>query len=71
VQSLIAEEQRLIAVGATSTLPVEQLKESTTRIEEALRNDLPGFSSGIITNIALGTVSDWLIRCPLDFPETG
>jgi len=69
-QSLEAEETRLIAVGASSTLPTEQLQDSTNRIEASLTKALPTLPSGVITQIAVGTVSDWLIRCPLDFPET-
>lgn len=70
-QSLDVEETRLIAVGANSTtLPAEQLQASTERIEEAMTRALPTLSTAIVTQIALGTVSDWLIRCPLDFPET-
>lgn len=70
-QSLEAEETRLIAVGTNSvTLPAEQLQASMTRIEQSLVKALPMLSVGIVTQIALGTVSDWLIRCPLDFPET-
>jgi hypothetical protein len=68
-QSLEAEETRLIAVGASSTLPAEQLQNSTKRIEESLTKALSTLSTGIVTQIALGTISDWLIRCPLDFPE--
>jgi len=70
-QALEAEETRLIAVGASSTLPAEQLQDSTKRIEESLTKALPTLPVGVVTQIALGTVSDWLIRCPLDFPETG
>jgi hypothetical protein len=70
-QSLEAEETRLIAVGATSTLPAEQLQDSTMRIEQSLTKALPTLTTGVVTQIALGTVSDWLIRCPLDFPESG
>jgi hypothetical protein len=70
-QSLEAEETRLNAVGASSTLPVEQLEDSMKRIEESLVRALPTLSIGVVTQIALGTVSDWLIRCPLDFPEIG
>lgn len=68
-QSLEAEETRLIAVGAATTLPAEMLQESTKRIEDSLVKALPTLSTGVVTQIALGTVSDWLIRCPLDFPE--
>jgi hypothetical protein len=70
-QVLEAEETRLIAVGASSTLPAEQLQDSTKMIEESLTKALPTLSTGVIIQIALGTVSDWLIRCPLDFPEAG
>jgi hypothetical protein len=69
-QSLEAEEARLIAVGASSTLPTEQLQVSMQRIEDSLTNALPMVSAGIITQIALGSLSEWLIRCPLDFPES-
>jgi len=69
-QSVDAEEARLIAVGASSPLPTEQLQDSMKRIEESLTKALPTLSTGVVTQIALGTVSDWLIRCPLDFPET-
>lgn len=64
-----AEEARLIAVGATSTLPGQQLQESMSRIETCLAEALPTVSPGLRTRIALGTISDWLIRCPLDFPD--
>jgi hypothetical protein len=69
-QALDAEETRLIAVGTSSvTMPAKQLQASMERIEGSLAKALPTLSSGIVTQIALGTVSDWLIRCPLDFPE--
>ncbi|WP_342242123.1 hypothetical protein [Inquilinus sp. OTU3971] len=68
-QTLEAEETRLIAVGATSTLPAEQLEASTERIEASMAKALPTLPTGVVVQIAVGTVSDWLIRCPLDFPE--
>jgi hypothetical protein len=68
--SLEAEETRLIAVGASATLPAAQLQDSTNRIEASLTKALPTIPTGVVTQIALGTVSDWLIRCPLDFPES-
>ena len=69
IQSLDAEEQRLVAVGGTTTLPAAQLQESMSRLEESLTKDLPTLPNAVVTQIAIGTVSDWLIRCPLDFPE--
>ncbi len=69
LQCLDAEEQRLVAVGATSTLPGQQLSDSVERIERSLTKDLPILPNAVVTRIAVGTVSDWLFRCPLDFPE--
>ena len=68
-EAIEAEEARLIAVGASSTIPGQQLQESMTRIESSLAEALPTLSPGLRARIALGTISDWLIRCPLDFPE--
>lgn len=69
VQVLDAEEQRLAAVGAISDLPGQQLQESLNRLEAALLKDLPDISGSFATTVAMGTVGDWLIRCPLDFPD--
>ena len=69
VRCLDAEERRLIALGAGSGAPGEQLSESVRRIEQSLRTDLPDLTQSTIIEIATGTISDWLIRCPLDFPE--
>jgi len=52
-----------------SEAPGEQLSESVRRIEQSLRTDLPDLTQSTIIEIATGTISDWLIRCPLDFPE--
>ena len=68
IQCLDAEEQRLVAMGASSTVPAEQLDVSMRRIEVSLSTDLPTLPKSMVTRIALGTVSDWLFRCPLDFP---
>ncbi|MBQ1497664.1 MAG: hypothetical protein IIZ38_05055 [Sphingomonas sp.] len=69
-ETIEAEEARLIAVGATSTIPGQQLQESMNRIESSLAEALPTLNPALRTRIALGTISDWLIRCPLDFPES-
>lgn len=69
VQVLDAEEQRLAAVGAASDLPGQQLQESLNRLEAAFHKDLPDISGSFATTVAMGTIGDWLIRCPLDFPD--
>jgi hypothetical protein len=68
---LAAEERRLVTVGAGSGLPADQLNHSLQRIEQSLRSDLPDLHMSIITDISVGTLSDWLIRCPLDFRGNG
>ncbi|MDP3410528.1 hypothetical protein [Bosea sp. (in: a-proteobacteria)] len=68
IQTLSAEEERLAAVGASSDIPGIQLKESVERIELALQKDLPNMALSFATQVAIGTVGEWLIRCPLDFP---
>jgi hypothetical protein len=67
MRCLSSEEERLVAMGTHATLPSQQLKDSVDRIEISLRNDLPDFPQATITTIAVGTVGDWLMRCPLDF----
>jgi len=66
-----AEERRLLAIGAGAGAPVDQLASSVDRIEGSLKHELPTISPSVVTDIAVGTISDWLIRCPLDFPEDG
>lgn len=71
IRCLDAEEQRLLAVGATGKAPTDQLASSLERLETSLRESLPDVELSVITQISVGTLSDWLIRCPLDFPEEG
>lgn len=66
---LSAEERRLIALGGSGSAPSQQLQASIDRIETSLAADLPTLARSAITEIAVGTVSDWLVRCPLDFPK--
>jgi hypothetical protein len=65
---LEAEEQRLSALGNGEGRPAAQLRESLERIENSLKQDLRDLPSSMITSMSTGTVGDWLIRCPLDFP---
>jgi hypothetical protein len=36
-----------------------------------LKQSIPNFSDGSAQQIALGTIAEWLLRCPLDFPPYG
>jgi hypothetical protein len=69
IKCLDSEENLLVALGSTAEIPSTQLQASITRIEKALKADLPNLAHSMVTTIALGTVSDWLMRCPLDFPD--
>lgn len=67
-QTINAEENRLKILGATGTAsPSEHLRESLSRIEVGLKNDLPSVAHATISDLSTGTLSDWLMRCPLDF----
>ena len=71
VKCLEAEEQRLSALGGDGH-PAAQLRESMDRIENSLKQDLRDFPVATITTMSVGTVGEWLFRCPLDFPtESG
>lgn len=66
---IATEEQRLVLLGAHGSAPTEQLHSSVEKISASMKNDMPGLGAATISAISLGTLSDWLIRCPLDFPE--
>jgi hypothetical protein len=68
---LESEERKLIAVGTASTIPADALRESVDNIAKSLKSDLPHLATATITDMAVGTLSDWLFRCPLDFPDGG
>ena len=64
------EEQRLEATGAVGEVPIAMLHNSLDRIERILQNDVTGVARATIQEISMGTVADWLMRCPLDFPRS-
>lgn len=67
-QTINAEESRLEILGAAgAAAPSARLEESLKRIEEGLKRDLPHVAQATVTEISTGTLSDWLMRCPLDF----
>lgn len=67
-----AKEAQLETAALTNTGDAGALlKDSLQRYEQALKD---GFSmqmdSALISRLASEAISDWLGRCPLDFPET-
>ena len=67
-ETIDAEEDRLGMIGLTGA-PRTQLSGSLDRLNGELRSDLPSLGNSTIRAISNGTLSDWLIRCPLDFPD--
>lgn len=66
-QTIAAEEKHLLLVGASGNAPREQLVDSLNRIEAGLKEDLPTLSHAMKQDLSHGALSDWLLRCPLDF----
>jgi hypothetical protein len=64
------ERERYLAteVMLASGLPHEILVEALGEIEQTVRGQVRQVSDGTVKAVAWEAVSDWLIRCPLDFP---
>jgi hypothetical protein len=65
---LSAEESRLVSLGAQGSSPIENLHNAQNNLATSLKQDVASVDSAVIQQIALGTLTDWLMRCPLDFP---
>jgi hypothetical protein len=55
----------LLATGS----PISILENSLEKIRQVVKAEVSGVSNYTIEAVAREAVSDWLIRCPLDFPE--
>ena len=51
------------------TLPTSILNTEIASLAQAIRNAAPTLSVDNAHEIALGTISEWIMRCPLDFPD--
>lgn len=51
------------------TLPSNILNTEITSLTEAIKEAAPTLSDSNAQEIALGTISEWIMRCPLDFPD--
>lgn len=65
-----SDRERYLAteVMLASGSPKEILMEALERIEQAVRVQVREVSDSTVKAVAWEAVSDWLIRCPLDFP---
>ncbi|SRR6266545_1633045 len=51
------------------SLPPERMKETLADFACQLRSTLPGLSPFNVEQLVHEAISDWLLRCPLDFPQ--
>lgn len=66
-RALKIEEVRLETAGPSSQEASAQISQERERLEFQLSIVLPSLDRMAITALASGTVSTWLIECPLDF----
>lgn len=57
---------RLTAEGGTAELTLEDLRQ---RLASQIEGQVPGMDPVDIRTLSAGVVSNWLVECPLDFPE--
>lgn len=48
--------------------PNQILRTELESLKADIEKSIPNFSSQSVHQMAIGTIADWLIRCPLDFP---
>ena len=61
------EELRLQALGPGPGGPAEHFQSEFNRLREQLGPLLSLLDSPTVTTLAMGTLANWLIECPLDF----
>ena len=61
-------ESKLFLKYNSTSAPSNVLEQTITELESALTAKVPNLDPDQAQDIAVGTVSEWLHRCPLDFP---
>jgi hypothetical protein len=61
------ETNRLQLTGPPDGTPQHVLGTALTSLVHSLQNEINNLSATTAETMALGTVADWLLRCPLDF----
>jgi len=59
---------RLEFAGPPDGKPPQVLRDTLEELANTLRSEIPNLSAEGAERMALGTVADWLLRCPLDYP---
>lgn len=61
--------ETLRLAGSSQDLSAQEiLRQELAGLTEELKAEIPNFSTNSAHQIALGTLSDWLMRCPLKLP---
>lgn len=61
--------ERLLLLGNNPAAHANQiLRDELDGLVSALRTEIPNFSEASAHQVAMGTIADWMLRCPLDFP---
>jgi hypothetical protein len=65
-----SHRENFLEMAAVSGIsPQEVLTSSIQKLQETLQEQVRGLHSISAESLAYGAVADWLLRCPLDFPE--
>lgn len=54
-------------LGASAMLPSDVIKEEMMKLNNNILDEVKSFKGADLEKIQWGVISDWLIRCPLDF----
>lgn len=71
VRKVKSQKERYLALEtmASSGTNMEIFRASLDGIRDTVVQEVPGVSNTVIEAVAYEAVSDWLFRCPLDFPN--
>lgn len=69
VLNIVSQKEKYLTLQAYATNdPKNILNNTITSIKESVQQ-IPGVSGIMVDAIAWEAIADWIIRCPLDFPE--
>lgn len=70
LSTVIASRRRhLEFVGPTAVTASGILNDEIMNLKEAIKGAAPNLSPENVDQLVFGTVSEWIMQCPLDFPN--
>jgi hypothetical protein len=71
VSAISSRVRRLSYMGPQGgPMPINIMNTELNNLISVIKDAVPNLSPGNVEDIALGTLSDWIMRCPLDFPSS-